>query len=91
VRIACLGALWQTVMLGFAGVHLMGDKLTIDPRLPLQWRSLSFRVHWRGRSVDIRIAGKAVEATLVEGDAMDVRIAGATWKLVGGAPFQMSA
>jgi len=91
VRIACLGALWQTVMLGFAGVDLMGDKLTIDPRLPPHWRSLSFRVRWRGRSVDIRIAGKTVEATLVEGDAMDVRIAGATWKLVGRAPFQMSA
>jgi len=69
----------------------MGDKLTIDPRLPPHWRSLSFRVRWRGRLVDIRIAGKTVEATLVAGDAMDVRISGATWKLVGGAPFQMSA
>jgi len=91
VRIACLGALWQAVMLGFAGVDLMGDRLTIDPKLPPRWRSLSFRVRWRGRSVDIRIAGKAVEATLVEGDAMDVRIAGAERKLVRSAPFQMSA
>ena len=34
VRIAGLGALWQVVMLGFAGLDLRGDTLGIDPRLP---------------------------------------------------------
>ena len=51
-----------------------GDTLGIDPKLPPQWRSLSFRVCWRGRSVGIRIAGKTVEATLVEGEPMEMRI-----------------
>jgi len=91
VRIACLGALWQSVMLGFAGVDLMGDTLGIDPRLPPQWRSLSFRIRWRGRSVAIRIAGKAVQASLVEGDTLEVRIAGTTRKLAAGIPLQLSA
>src|SRR5262249_34930019 len=40
VRIAGLGALWQAVMLGFAGLDLKGDTLAIDPKLPSQWRSL---------------------------------------------------
>ena len=31
VRIAGLGALWQAVMLGFAGLDLRGDMLGIDP------------------------------------------------------------
>jgi trehalose/maltose hydrolase-like predicted phosphorylase len=74
VRIAGLGALWQAVMLGFAGLDLMGDTLGIDPRLPPEWRSLSFRVCWRGRSVAVRIAGKTLQATLVEGEAMEMRI-----------------
>jgi trehalose/maltose hydrolase-like predicted phosphorylase len=33
VRIAGLGALWQAVMLGFAGLDLKGDTLAIDPKL----------------------------------------------------------
>jgi trehalose/maltose hydrolase-like predicted phosphorylase len=74
VRIAGLGALWQAVMLGFAGLDLMGDTLGIDPRLPPQWRSLSFRVCWRGRSVAIRIAGTTVQVTLTKGEAMDIWI-----------------
>ena len=57
IRIAGLGGLWQAIVLGFAGLGLKGDMLGIDPRLPPQWRSLSFRVCWRGRSVAIRIAG----------------------------------
>jgi trehalose/maltose hydrolase-like predicted phosphorylase len=90
VRIAGLGALWQAVMLGFAGLDLKGDTLAIDPKLPPQWRSLSFRVCWRGRSVAIRIAGRTVQATLVEGEAVEIRIAAATRKLTAGATVQAS-
>jgi trehalose/maltose hydrolase-like predicted phosphorylase len=84
VRIAGLGGMWQTVMLGFGGVDLMGDTLEINPKVPPQWRSLSFRLCWKGRVVAIRIAGSTLQATLVQGEAMDMRIAGATHKLTAG-------
>jgi trehalose/maltose hydrolase-like predicted phosphorylase len=90
VHIAGLGALWQAVILGFAGLDLKGDTLGIDPRLPPQWRSLSFRVSWRGRSVAIRIAGDTAQATLVEGEGMEMRIGAATRKLAPGATLQAS-
>jgi len=90
IRIAGLGGLWQAVMLGFAGLDMRGDTLGIDPRLPSQWRSLSFRVCWRGRSVAIRISGNTVQATLVEGEPMEMRIAAATHKLTPGETLQLS-
>jgi trehalose/maltose hydrolase-like predicted phosphorylase len=90
VRIAGLGALWQAVMRGFAGLDLSGDTLAVDPRLPSQWRSLSFRVCWRGRSVAIRIAGSTVEATLAEGEPMEMRIGAAVGKLTAGVTQQVS-
>jgi trehalose/maltose hydrolase-like predicted phosphorylase len=90
VRIAGLGALWQAVMRGFAGLDLRGDTLGIDPRLPPQWQGLSFRVCWRGRSVAIRIAGRTVQATLLEGEAMEIRIAGSTRKLTTGATLEVA-
>jgi trehalose/maltose hydrolase-like predicted phosphorylase len=90
IRIAGLGGLWQAIVLGFAGLDLIGDALGIDPRLPPQWRSLSFRMCWRGRSVAIRIAGSTVQATLVAGEAMEMRIAAATQKLTPGATVQVS-
>jgi trehalose/maltose hydrolase-like predicted phosphorylase len=78
VRIAGLGALWQAVVLGFGGLDLMGDTLGIDPKLPPEWRSLSFRVCWRGRSVAIRLAGQRAAVTLVEGEPMKMRCAAMT-------------
>jgi trehalose/maltose hydrolase-like predicted phosphorylase len=90
VHIAGLGALWQAVILGFGGLDLKGDTLGIDPRLPPQWRSLSFRVYWRGRSVAICIADGTVQATLIEGEGMEIRIAGTTRKLAAGMTLQVS-
>ncbi len=90
IRIAGLGGLWQAIVLGFAGLSLKGDMLGIDPRLPPQWRSVSFRVCWRGRSVAIRIAGRTVQATLVDGEGMEMRIAATTVKLAEGATLETS-
>jgi trehalose/maltose hydrolase-like predicted phosphorylase len=90
VRMAGLGGLWQTVVLGFAGLDLMGDTLGIDPKLPPQWRALSFRVCWRGRILTIAILGKTVEVTLAEGQPMEMRVAAASHKLTAGKILQVS-
>jgi trehalose/maltose hydrolase-like predicted phosphorylase len=91
VRIAGLGALWQAVMLGFAGLDLRGDIVGINPRLPPQWHSLSFRMCWRGRSLAIRIAGTSVQATLLDGHPMEMRIAEVTHKLTATETLQVPA
>ena len=90
VRMAGLGGTWQTIILGFGGVEPTGDTLGIAPKLPPQWRSLSFRVCWKGRVVAIRIDDRNVEATLVKGNEMDLRIAGITHKLMARTTLQVS-
>ena len=82
VRIAGLGAMWQSVMLGFAGLDLSGAVLGIDPKLPRQWRSLSFRAFWRGRSVAVRIEAGVANVTLVTGEPMEMRVADTKLRLM---------
>jgi trehalose/maltose hydrolase-like predicted phosphorylase len=89
VRIAGLGAMWQAVIRGFAGLDLAGETLGIAPGLPPQWRSLSFRVCWRGRCVAIRVAGRSVQATLTNGEAMEIRIGTAVQKLTPGPMLEV--
>jgi trehalose/maltose hydrolase-like predicted phosphorylase len=89
IRIAGLGALWQAVVLGFAGLDLTADSLGIEPKVPPDWQSLSFRVCWKGRTVGIRIAGGTVEARLVKGDAMEIRIGRATRTLTRDAAVRV--
>jgi len=80
----------EAIVLGSAGLDVRGEMLGVDHRLPPRWRSLSFRVYWRGRSVAICIAGGTVQVALVEGEATEMRIAAATHKLTPGATLQVS-
>jgi HAD superfamily hydrolase (TIGR01509 family) len=76
VRIAGLGAIWQAAVLGFGGLDISGDTPVIDPKLPPSWRNLSYRFCFRGRRVAVRLTHGKIEATLVEGEPLQVRIAG---------------
>ena len=77
VHIAALGGLWQAVVLGFAGLSMTGDTLSLEPRVPPHWRALGFSVCWRGRRVRIRILpGGQVEAALEAGPSMTLVVHG---------------
>jgi trehalose/maltose hydrolase-like predicted phosphorylase len=78
IHIAALGGVWQIALLGFAGLSLTGECLSIDPKLPASWRGMKFRIQWHGRRLMIAIthAGASVEATLEKGAPMTIRIRG---------------
>ncbi|MBV9724793.1 MAG: glycoside hydrolase family 65 protein, partial [Gammaproteobacteria bacterium] len=90
VRIAGLGGLWQAIVLGLGGIDLTGEMPRIDPRLPPHWRALSFRVCWRGRTLEVRVAAPSVEVGLRSGKEMGIEIAGAPHRLAPGGTVQVS-
>jgi trehalose/maltose hydrolase-like predicted phosphorylase len=90
IRIAGLGGVWQAVVLGFAGLDLGGDAISLNPRLPPQWRRMSFAVRWRGRLVQIQIAGAMVRVAIADGAPADVRIRSGTHRLQAGTTLEVS-
>jgi trehalose/maltose hydrolase-like predicted phosphorylase len=88
IHIAGLGGVWQGVVLGFAGLDLSGDTLSINPRLPAKWSGMSFTVRWRGRPVQIGIAGATVRVTVADGGPMDLRVAGVLHSLKAGTALE---
>ncbi len=90
IRIAGLGGLWQAVVLGFAGLDLGGEVINLTPRLPPQWRSMSFAVRWHGRRVEVRIAGAMVRVAISDGAPVDFRIAGEAYRLQAGTALEVS-
>ncbi|MFC1621655.1 glycosyl hydrolase family 65 protein, partial [Candidatus Omnitrophota bacterium] len=53
---ASLGGTWQAAVNGFAGTRVSNSMLSIDPRLPENWKEMSFCMRWQGRL--IRIAAR---------------------------------
>jgi trehalose/maltose hydrolase-like predicted phosphorylase len=90
IRIAGLGGVWQAVVLGFAGLDLSADAIRINPRLPPHWRKLSFGVRWRGRSVQVDIAGARLRVAMSGGEPVEVQVAGGSHGLSAGAPLEVS-
>ena len=70
IHAAAMGGLWQAAVFGFAGLRLTREGPEPRPNLPPSWRSLSMRVHWRGRWHDIKVPESS-------GDG---------WKQAGAAP-----
>ena len=55
IHAAALGGLWQAVVLGFAGLHLGGERPEHRTNLPPNWRRLSMRIQWRGRCHELTL------------------------------------
>ena len=89
IRIAGLGGLWQAAVLGFAGLDLSGETISINPRLPPEWRSMSFTVRWHGRSVQVRIAGTMVRVAVSDGEPLEIQIGDGRHSLKGGATLDV--
>jgi len=89
VHIAALGGLWLMTVFGFAGLSLLDDGIDLEPRLPPGWTRLAFPLRWRGRRIRIVIdqAGDRLEATLEDGAAMTVAVAGTRHALRPGQPL----
>src|ERR1700722_11078439 len=74
LHIAALGGVWLTAVFGFAGLSMRGDGIALDPHLPTSWRSLGFRLQWRGRLLKVRIeqAKQSLEVALEAGEPMSL-------------------
>ncbi len=57
---AANGGAWNTAIFGFAGVSFTNTTLDISPRLPQNWKSLSFILNWKGERLKIKITSNDV-------------------------------
>jgi nigerose phosphorylase len=60
---AANGGAWMTTVFGFAGLHADDSRVAINPRLVAKWRSLRFKLTYKGDSFQIEITKSAVEIT----------------------------
>jgi trehalose/maltose hydrolase-like predicted phosphorylase/hydroxymethylpyrimidine pyrophosphatase-like HAD family hydrolase len=55
VHAGALGGLYQQLVMGFAGVRPGREGISLYPRLPSQWRAMSFALKWRGSRLGLDI------------------------------------
>lgn len=60
IHAASLGGIWQCVVMGFAGVRMLGGNLRVNPKLPEAWNRLKFPIHWKGDLLEIEMTKESL-------------------------------
>jgi alpha,alpha-trehalose phosphorylase len=76
VHVASTGGVWSALVNGFGGFRDDADAYTLDPRLPEEWDSLTFRITLQGARVRVRVDHDEVELTLETGELAELTVRG---------------
>ncbi|WP_336651328.1 MULTISPECIES: glycoside hydrolase family 65 protein [unclassified Leucobacter] len=69
VHIASTGGVWMTLVQGFAGMRdSAGRQLAFDPRLPVHWDALRFKLVWRGCRIAVELRQDRIAFDMIEGE-----------------------
>jgi trehalose/maltose hydrolase-like predicted phosphorylase len=91
VHIAALGGVWMIAVLGFAGLKVLPDGMALNPQLPADWTTLTFRCQWRGRYLQIHVdqSRKKLVAVLEAGKPMTLVVQGKLHDLCSDKPLKL--
>jgi maltose phosphorylase len=62
-HITSMAGTWMSVVMGFGGMRIVDDKLVFRPFIPRQWKSYSFKIHFRAHIVSVKVSGDEIFIT----------------------------
>ncbi|WP_295990647.1 glycosyl hydrolase family 65 protein [Rugamonas sp.] len=88
VHTAAMAGTWMCVAYGFAGMRVVGGALGFAPTLPKQWRHYTFKIHFKGSLLEVRVEPARVEYRLLQGEALAFSHRGESLTVTLSAPTQ---
>lgn len=81
-HVTSMAGSWLSVVEGFGGMRMREGRLSFAPVLPAAWKSLSFRVAYRGRVLTVRTTHEAVEVSC-EGAPVEIGVCDRVYQVDG--------
>ncbi|MCG8697187.1 MAG: family 65 glycosyl hydrolase domain-containing protein [Bacteroidales bacterium] len=76
LHITSMAGTWMSIVMGFGGLRVRENRLHFTPRLPKQWKRLSFYINFRKRLLKVAITNESVDISLIKGKTLEVIING---------------
>ncbi|WP_147804503.1 glycoside hydrolase family 65 protein [Alkalicoccus halolimnae] len=70
LHLANMGGTWLALVFGFAGMRVKEKGLVFRPVLPKEWDTLSFRIQYQGRLLEVTLNRKEAVYQLLEGKTL---------------------
>jgi alpha,alpha-trehalose phosphorylase len=90
VHVASAGGVWTALVSGFGGMRDHFGELSFDPRLPADWPSLTFPLHWHGTRLEVHITTDEIAVTAGEGGAVSFSVRGEGYVVTPGATVRVA-
>ncbi|GAA1938571.1 glycosyl hydrolase family 65 protein [Microbacterium aoyamense] len=84
VHVASAGGVWTALVAGFGGMRDHFGELSFDPRLPADWPSLSYVLHWHGTRLQVTVTTDALTVAASGGEPVVFSVRGAAFAIGDG-------
>ncbi len=88
-HVTSMAGSWLSVVEGFGGMRMRDEMLTFSPVLPESWKSLTFKINYRGRVLTVRATHDAVGVDC-DGDPVEIGICDAVYRVDGSVTHRRS-
>jgi maltose phosphorylase len=72
LHITSMAGTWMSIVEGFGGMRVVNGKLLLNPLIPKEWKSFSFKVRFRGNLLNVRVSENEVGVINEEGEDVSV-------------------
>jgi len=76
LHITSMAGTWLSVVEGFGGMRVKNNAVHFEPQLPKAWKSLSFKINFRGSILELFVSESGSKVTLIEGQPVAVFLNG---------------
>jgi maltose phosphorylase len=83
LHITSMAGTWLSVVEGFGGLRYTSKGLSLHPLLPSHWKSLGFKILYRGHLLDVSIRHGGVQITNNHSEGIDIELNGKWLRIAG--------
>ncbi|MEC8238995.1 MAG: glycosyl hydrolase family 65 protein, partial [Bacteroidota bacterium] len=76
LHITSMAGTWLSVIEGFGGMRVKNNAVFFKPQLPKAWKSLSFKINFRGSVLELFVSESESKVTLMAGEPVPVFLNG---------------
>jgi maltose phosphorylase len=91
LHITSMAGTWMSVVQGFGGMKIQGEELHFTPKLPAQWKGLTFSILWRGATLKANLTAEGMTIENVSGAPAKFAIDGQWFKVAAGEKASTAA
>jgi len=74
LHITSMAGTWMSIVEGFGGMRIKGNRLSFTPKIPNQWKGFSFKVNFRNHIIKVKVTQEQTHFEILSGDDLEILV-----------------